>query len=229
MSAQRIPGAGSVLWTLIRVTWRRLFRGRALAVSVLIAALPIALAAAMTGKPLIDGPAGAIQLLVLALLPPMFVASSLGEEIEDRTTTYLWSRPIARWTIVIGKLLALVPVSIVLVVGGFTLATQVAMGAPPAPIEIAAMAGGVIAISSLSAGVATLVPKHGMALTIVYLVIFDITLAAVPASIHNLSITRQVGLVVSHDGSVAQPVITLAVISAVWIAVALWRIRRLES
>jgi ABC-type transport system involved in multi-copper enzyme maturation permease subunit len=137
MSAQRIPGAGSVLWTLIRVTWRRLFRGRALAVSVLIAALPIALAAAMTGKPLIDGPAGAIQLLVLALLPPMFVASSLGEEIEDRTTTYLWSRPIARWTIVIGKLLALVPVSIVLVVGGFTLATQVAMGAPPAPIEIA--------------------------------------------------------------------------------------------
>jgi hypothetical protein len=68
-----------------------------------------------------------------------------------------------------------------------------------------------------------------MALTIVYLVIFDITLAAVPASIHNLSITRQVGLVVSHDGSVAQPVITLAVISAVWIAVALWRIRRLES
>jgi ABC-2 type transport system permease protein len=230
MSAPGIPGTGTVLSTLVRVTWRRLFRGRALSVSVLIAGLPIVLAAATSqGKALVDGPAGAIQLLVLALLPPMFVASSLGEEIEDRTTTYLWSRPIPRWTIVIGKLLALVPVSIVLVVGGFVVATQVATGAPPPPIEIGAMAGGVLAISSLSAGVATLVPKHGMALSIVYLVIFDITLAAVPASIHNLSITRQVGQLVSHQGGIAQPVITLAAISAVWITVALWRIRRLES
>ena len=121
------------------------------------------------------------------------------------------------------------PVTIVLVVGGFIVATQVGTGGPPAAIEIAGMTGGVIAIASLAAGVATLVPKHGMALSIVYLVIFDITLAAVPASIHNLSITRQVGLLVSHDGSVVAPVVTLAVISTVWIVLALWRIRRLES
>jgi ABC-2 type transport system permease protein len=229
MSAPGIPSAGTVLWTLVRVTWRRLFRGRALSVSVLIAALPIVLAAAISKGPLMDGPVGAIQLLVLALLPPMFVASSLGEEIEDRTTTYLWSRPIPRWTVVIGKLIALVPVTIVLVVGGFVTATRVATGALPTPVEIGMMVGGVIAISSLAAGIATLVPKHGMALSIVYLVIFDITLAAVPASIHNLSITRQVAIVMAHESTATQPIITLAVISAVWIAVALLRIRRLES
>jgi ABC-2 type transport system permease protein len=229
MSAPGIPGTGTVLSTLVRVTWRRLFRGRALSVSVLIAALPFVLAAAISKRDIMDGPVAAIQLLVLALLPPMFIASSLGEEIEDRTTTYLWSRPIPRWTIVIGKLIALVPISIVLVVGGFMAATQVATGALPAPAEIVAMSGGVIAISSLAAGIATLVPKHGMALSIVYLVIFDITLAAIPASIHNLSITRQVGVVMGHESGMAQPMIILAVISAVWLFVALMRIRRLES
>jgi ABC-2 type transport system permease protein len=224
-----IPSALTVLTTIVRVTLLRLVRGRALSVSVLIAALPIALCVAMPGRRLVDGPAGAIQLLVLALLPPMFVASSLGEEIEDRTTTYLWSRPIPRWTIVVGKLLALVPISIVLVVGGFIAATMVGTGSPPDGIEIAGMTFGVIAIGSLAGGVATLVPKHGMALSIVYLVIFDLTLAAVPASIHNISITRQVGQLVSHTGGAAQPIITLAVISTVWIVLALWRIRRLES
>jgi ABC-2 type transport system permease protein len=229
MSAPALPSTATVLATLVRVTWRRLFRGRAISVSVLIAALPIALAAAISKRPLMDGPVAAIQLLVLALLPPMFVASSLGEEIEDRTTTSLWSRPIPRWTIVIGKLIAFVPVTIVLIVGGFAVATRLATDALPSPVEIAAMSGGVIAISSLAAGMATLVPKHGMALSIVYLVIFDITLAAVPASIHNLSITRQVGLVMGHEGGVAQPLIIMTVISAVWIVVALLRIRRLES
>jgi hypothetical protein len=43
-----VPSGGTVLATLVRVTWLRLFRGRAIIVSVLIAALPVLLAAALT-------------------------------------------------------------------------------------------------------------------------------------------------------------------------------------
>lgn len=222
-----IPSAASVLRTLVAVTWRRLFRGRALWVSVLIASLPVVLAAGLKGTS-DSGPAEFVQFLVMALLPPMFVASSLGEEIEDRTTTYLWSRPLARWTIVVGKLLALAPLAIILVVGGFALTYQILDKPLPAHI-LGAMAGGTFAIAALSAGLATLVPKHGMALSIVYLVVFDIPLGALPSSISGISITRQVSEIIDADSGIARPAITLAVVAALWIGVALWRIRRLES
>ena len=83
MSPPALPSAMLVLSTIVRVTWLRLFRGRALVVSVLIAALPIALSAAMPGRRLVDGPAGAIQLLVLALLPPMFIAMACASERDQ--------------------------------------------------------------------------------------------------------------------------------------------------
>ena len=101
----------------------------------------------------------------------MFVASSLGEEIEDRTTTYLWSRPIGRWTIVVGKLLALAPIAMLLVVGGGYLAIQIETGAAPSAAWIGGTAGGALAISVMAAGLSVLVPKYGMALSIVYLVV----------------------------------------------------------
>src|SRR5688572_20755275 len=111
------------------ITLRRLVRGRALWVGGLVAGLPIAFAALLhqsnaraTGT-IVD--VTAFETLVLAVLPALFVASSIGEEIEDRTTTYLWSRPIPRWAVLVGKLCALVPVIIVLVLPSWVLALQV--------------------------------------------------------------------------------------------------------
>jgi ABC-type transport system involved in multi-copper enzyme maturation permease subunit len=228
MTGGGVPSAVSVLLTLMTVTWRRLVRGRALWVSVLIAALPAVLAVALVGRSNMEA-VNVVQFLTMALLPPLFVASSLGEEIEDRTTTYLWSRPIGRWTIVIGKLLALAPVAMTLVVGGFVASYQVGMGAPPEPRAILAIAAGSLAIAAMSAGIATLVPRHGMALSIVYLVIFDLALGAIPASINQISITHQIALLVDPDAAVLQPAVTVTLLAGGWLAIALWRIRRLES
>jgi ABC-type transport system involved in multi-copper enzyme maturation permease subunit len=228
MSAPTAPGTGAVLTTLVGVTWRRLFRGRALWVSVLIALLPAGLAAALAKQHATLEPIEVVQYLVMCLLPPMFVASSLGEEIEDRTTTYLWSRPIARWTIVVGKLIALAPIAMVLVVVGWFLAVQVKNGAPPPAISLVAFGAGALAIAAMSAGLATLVPRHGMALSIVYLVIFDLALGAIPASIQNISITRQVRLIGTNTDLV-QAALTMVAIACGWLAVAMRRIRRLES
>jgi ABC-type transport system involved in multi-copper enzyme maturation permease subunit len=224
-----VPSSLAVLRTIIGLTWRRLFRGRALWVSALIASLPVILTALLQGQDHNLEPIIIVMFLVMVLLPPMFVASSLGEEIEDRTTTYLWSRPIGRWTIVIGKLIALAPIAMMLVIGGGYLAIQIETGEPPSAAWIAGTAGGSLAISSMAAGVSVLVPKYGMALSIVYLVIIDLIVGAMPASINNISITKQVRSIAYETDSLAQPAITMAVLAGIWLAVALWRIRRLES
>jgi ABC-type transport system involved in multi-copper enzyme maturation permease subunit len=147
--------------------------------------------------------------------------------------TYLWSRPIPRWTIVIGKVLALAPIAMVLVAGGWVVAMQTATGSAPTPESVAAFAAGAFAISAMSAGLATLVPRHGMALAIVYLVIFDIAIGLIPASLQNISISYQIRVMGDLDiagaGEIAKPALTMAIISALWLTIGLWRIRRLES
>src|SRR5687767_12060107 len=114
-----VPSVLSVITTLMGVTLKRFVRGRAIWVCLLIACGPLVPATAMR----IEGDAEAgealtvFTLFVMMILPPAFVASSLGEEIEERTTTYLWSRPVPRWAVLVGKLLALAPIAMLLVIG----------------------------------------------------------------------------------------------------------------
>jgi len=231
MSAQReIPSVTAVIATLFGVTWKRLLRGRALWVCALIAALPALIAFGLKGNRDMQEMLHFAQFRVMALLPPIFIASSVGEEIEDRTITYLWSRPLARWTLIVGKLAALAPVAIALLLGGWILAS-VAQGKQPTPQELLAFASGTLAISMIAAGIATLVPRQGMSLSIIYLVIIDATMGAIPASLRDMSVTRQVWLLSGLEGptDLVKPVITLAVIAAVWLSIAFARVRRLET
>ena len=225
------PTLATVLMTLIGVTWRRLFRGRALWVCALIAALPMVLAVAVKGRHNVMGVIDLSAFLVMTILPPVFVASSIGEEIEDRTTTYLWSRPLPRWTVIVAKLLALAPVAMVLVAGGWFLAFQIGKDTSPPLQSTIAMAAGAFAIATMSAGIATLVPRHGMALAIVYIVIVDMAIGIIPASLQNISITRQVRLLagLEQPSAIAQPAITMAIIAGLWLTIGLLRIRKLES
>ena len=234
-----VPSALSVIATLMVVTWRRILRGRALWVAFAITLMPALIAIPAGGEPDALEPIAAVAMFVMALLPPVFIAGSIGEEIEDRTTTYLWSRPIPRWTMLVGKLLALAPVAMVLVVLAWILGAQVGTQQMPPPLSILGYAAGAATISAMSVGIGTLVPKHGMALAIVYIVIIDSVLSAVPASVATISIMRQVRLISGFDHfdhpppipepPVAEPLIAMAVIAAVWLAVGFWRVRRLES
>ncbi len=230
MTDRDVPRTGAILATLVGVSLRRVSRSRAVWVVAMIAALPTLLAAAMPHRHEAVATAAALELVVMLLLPCVFVASAIGEEIEDRTTTYLWSRPIARWTLVVGKLLALAPLSALLVAGGWVMATQAA--GSPFPLQSAiAFAAGAVAVSVVAAGVALLVPKHGMAVSIAYLVIVDLVIGGIPASLQAISITRQVRLLADIESapSLVTPAITLAAIAAVWLAIGLLRVRRLES
>ncbi|MEJ7603946.1 MAG: ABC transporter permease [Kofleriaceae bacterium] len=219
------------------VTLRRLIRGRALWVGGIVAALPIAFAAllhehhAKVASTIFD--VTNFETLILAVLPALFVASSIGEEIEDRTTTYLWSRPIPRSAVLLGKLAALVPVIVLLVLTSWFLAIEVGARVMPSAASFGGMAVGALALSMVAAAIATLVPKHGMALTICYMLFIDLPVGALPASLRELSVTHHVRVISDLLGrteeSAAMATLGCFLIGAFWLAIGLLRIRRLEA
>jgi len=226
-----VPGGLASTLTMAALTWKRLMRGRAIMVALVIALLPVAYVA-IAGRRGVGPEVFVFEVLVMAVLAPMFVASSIGEDIEDRTTTYLWSRPIPRWAIVAGKLLVLVPAATAIVLGSWIFAANMAWHTLPPVRTCAALAIGVLAISVLSAGIASLAPRHGMALSIVYVLFFDSPLGVMPATLRELSITHQVrtlsGLYPNEVG-VTQAATALVILVALWGALAAARMRRLEA
>jgi ABC-2 type transport system permease protein len=233
MSDHRVPSALDSTLTMAGLTLKRLLRGRAVYVALVIAFLPIVYAAAMGGARGIAGDEIFVfEVLVSAVLAPMFVASSIGEEIEDRTTTYLWSRPIPRWSIVAGKLLTLVPIATLVVLGSWTLASQIAWHTFPDARPCLALGLGVLVLSIVSAGIAALAPRHGMALTICYLLFFDSPLGILPATLRELSVTHQIralsGLWPTEIG-LSSPLLALAILALVYGTLAALRMRKLEA
>jgi ABC-type Na+ efflux pump permease subunit len=225
-----VPSTAATLATLARLTLVRLGRGKFLWVAVGIACLPV-VAAQAAGKHLILDTIPLPNLLVLAVIPPMFIASSIGEEIEDRTSTYLWSRPLARWTVLVGKLLALAPIAVALVVGSLIVATQAGQHTLPPVQTILGIGAGALAVSIVVAGISTVVPRQGMALAIVYLVFFDLPFGGIPGSIRLVSVTRDAMALCGHDSETTplSAAIAMSVVAGIWLAVAFRRIRRLES
>jgi len=234
MTAPDIPTSTRAVREIAGLTLRRVSRGRTLWVASIIALVPVAFGALLRAI----GPRGnltdellAFQLLVLAVLPPMFIASAIGEEIEDRTITYLWSRPIPRWAVVVGKLLALAPISMVLIAVSWHLACTLGLQAVPSTRSHLALVAAAAVISAIATGIAVLVPRHGMALTIGYMLL-DFFLGFIPASIQNLSVLHHVNSI-SFPKPGGPDAVTacawLAGVAIAWLAAALGRIRNLEA
>lgn len=230
MTAPRVPGALAATWTMAVLTWRRLIRGRALWVSVLIAVIPVIYAGAVPShaRLSIQNQLFAFALLVMAVLAPMFVGASIGEDIEDRTATYLWSRPVPRWTVLAGKVVALAPLAAAIVVGSWGLSGWVAWSRVPPAESFAALALATLVVSLISMGIASLAPKHGMALTIIYMLFFDFPVGVLPATLREISVSYQARALLDPEVSTAHGLVAMGVIAGVWTLIATWRIRRLE-
>ena len=227
------PTTWSTVQTLAGVTLRRLARGKALWIGAMIAALPIVYAYIVHAARGAATPGELFTFLrpLLALLPGMFIGASIGEELEERTSTYLWSRAIERWVVLAGKLLALAPIVIGLVVVAWVVGIEILTGTAPTAISCLALGIAAAVASLTAAGISIVVPKHGMALTTGYMLI-DNFIGVLPVSLREVSITYQASELAHLDGGplvITAPVIALIVIAAVWGAIGLVRIRRLES
>jgi ABC-2 type transport system permease protein len=121
--------------TISRVTLQSLLARRRALLMLLLAGIPvlIGLLARLRGPSgdAVGRTAGALEPLMVATLLPLialvFGTAALGAELEDGSAIHLLTKPIARWRIVTGKILAAVPVVAVLV-GGSTLLTGLLIG-----------------------------------------------------------------------------------------------------
>jgi ABC-type transport system involved in multi-copper enzyme maturation permease subunit len=107
---------------IARLSVRRVLRGKAIWFAVALGLLPtlLAIAQRVNGADLTQAWNASLTsyTAILAIVAPILVAASLSDEIDDRTSAYLWSRALPRWSVVTGKLLGLAPIAAAVVAVG---------------------------------------------------------------------------------------------------------------
>lgn len=134
---------------------------------------------------------------ILPLVMLLFATSAFGNELVDRTLGYLTLKPIARWRIVLGKLAAAFAVGgLPVAASGLLAVALVDGGARGAVATSAGLLVGAAAYASLFtwAGLAT---RHALLIGLVYVFVWEATLAAYLDGVRFLSI-RRYALAVIH-------------------------------
>jgi hypothetical protein len=229
---------------IARLTWLRARRGPMVWVTVGLLSLPLAMlwveqtfwqnATTSSWETLM----AFLLRFPLPVAAGLHLAPAIGEEIDDKTYTYLWSRPIPRQAILYGKILAVAPrlalaffaccaVSWLIIFGGNAGAhvDELVLGA-------AAVTGAVCAASALSVGVGALFPKHPFVFVLAYVVGGDNLLSIIPA-VGKLSINyHAIGLALDGSqvgaSSAINGAIGLVTLTAAWLAIGVWRVQASE-
>ncbi len=204
--------------TVFFLTLRQLTGTRRQAILWLFAALPVALAILIRNLTdnyvdIILGPT--ISLVLIPIVLPLVVAilatTALGEDVEDRTLSYIVLRPVARWQIVAAKYIAVVILAAVplLLLGGVTAAVAFvgdSNGGSAFDYEtvikpiLGVMAGLAIGIVAYSAAFMWLGLISGQALgiAIVYVFVWEGIAAGIFSGIRYLSI-RSYSIITMQD------------------------------
>ena len=91
--------------------WMRLRRGRLVWVALVLLALPVLATALLAasgkwGRDLFDNILEVHFRFLVLFLPALATSQAVGEEIDQKTFTFVFARPAPRWAMSIGKYLA---------------------------------------------------------------------------------------------------------------------------
>jgi ABC-type transport system involved in multi-copper enzyme maturation permease subunit len=243
-----VTGLGASL-LLARITWKRMLRGRALWLTLVMLAMPLVMVLAGPGDPGRWRVPVNVFSFLLAVVPPLHLATAISDEVEDQTITYLWSRPIARWSLLAGKMIAVVPALIAVFAVAMAAAFVALYGGSSADhldVLVRGIAGvsvGVVAIGMLAIGFGSVMPKYPLAVVVAYMLIVDLAVGKIPFAVNALSITHHVRTIAGvpekferyavqaglYDaGTVMESVVWALAIGAAWFGLALWRVSRAE-
>jgi ABC-type transport system involved in multi-copper enzyme maturation permease subunit len=227
---------------LARLAVVRTVRGKALWIAMALSLLPLVVVGVQVGlghtRETMWQTAFMLTLLTLPIIPPILIGPSMSDEIEDKTSAYLWSRALPRWSIIAGKLVGLAPVAAAISVVALAIAWFVIGG--PGAVDPATAARGfagagfaTLIASTLVAAIATLVPRHAVAVSVVYLLFVDKIVGELPIKLKFTSIAFGGRAIAgftegeANSGALAG-VATLVVIAALSLFVATTRISRME-
>ena len=131
-------------------------------------------------------------LAVSLLLALLYGPSLLGSELDNKTLTYLFTRPVARWRVITGKYLAVVfallpPAGVSLLLSWLLLAG--AGGGGLLAAMLAATVGAILTYTALFTLAGLVIPRRAMVAALIYAVVFELVLTFVPALVRKLTIS----------------------------------------
>jgi hypothetical protein len=174
---------------------------------------------------------------LLAIVPPVFAGGVVADELDAQTYTFLWSRPLPRWTVLAGKLMGAIPVVMVVIVasgavGWKALEPEGLVDTDALLSACVALVIGSIAACTVAAGIGTLVVRHPIVAGIVYMLLLDVPIGHIPFSLRHLSLSFQISELAGVGEVGVDALVSLAWIAGVtlvWLIVGLWRVGRLEG
>lgn len=230
------PSASSAVFAIARLTGLRFMRSRVLLIASVFAILPMVPFALGAGVDETVDQRWRDYLKAMAymhmLVASLLMSPAIAEEIEDKTYTYLWSRPIPRWSVLAGKLITGTCVASALLLASAMVATSVT-GMPEASVlvrSLLAIVLGVMAVGVISSSLGILLPKHAIAASLTYFMVLDLILGSIPFAAARISVSHnviEIG-VGPAEASTPMSLLWLAIVSAVWGLLALWNLSRKE-
>ncbi|HEY7356221.1 MAG TPA: ABC transporter permease [Ktedonobacterales bacterium] len=238
---------------IFTLTLRALARSRRALVVIALLCVPVLLAlvyVASEGKS--SGESFVIELfiqLVLPILLPLtaliFATSALGGEVEDRTLLYLTLRPVSRWVVIVAKLLASALITTVLVevslAATYLIGTQGAGSTQNFDAILLAGLVGCLAYSSLFLLVGLWLPRRGLLVGFIYVLLWEGTFSQLSTGLATFSVRRYVegaldanlnaaalanSVPVNISGSAS--LIVLACVLLGGVLVATWKLQQME-
>lgn len=238
---------------ILTLTLRALARNRRSLVVAALLGVPVLLAliyVASEGKS--GGESFVIQLFVTLVLPVLlpltaliFATSALGGEVEDRTLLYLTLRPVSRLVVVVAKLLASALITTVMVeialAATYLIGTQGTGTAQNFGAILLAGLVGCLAYSSLFLLVGLWLPRRGLLVGFIYVLLWEGVLSQLSTGLATFSVRRYVeGALdanlgaaalansVPVDLSGAASLFVLALVLVAGIAVSTWKLQQME-
>ena len=129
---------------------------------------------------------------ICLLLALFYGTSVLADELDGKTLTYLFTRPLPRWRFVVGKYLGIV-IALILPTALSLLGAWLIMGLPGG-LELfgsvlVGTAFALLAYNALFVLFGFLVPRRAMIVALLYGILFELILSFVPALVNDLTIT----------------------------------------
>lgn len=237
MSARGLSGGQATL-AIARLAIVRAVRGKALWIAAATSVLPLIVVGVQASlghsAETMWQTAFHLTLLTLPIVPSILVGPSLSDELEDKTSAYLWSRALPRWSIIAGKLAGLAPIAAAIAMISLGVAWLVMGGPGKVPVDtavrgLAGVAAPALVASALVAALATLVPRHAVAVSVVYLLFVDKVVGELPIKLRYISVAFGGRSVAGLDDLAAAPgALSLLVVGSVAVAIAITRIGRME-
>lgn len=237
-------------WRLLPVTmltFRQFAGGKTVRIAFLLCLIPALFAAIFAVRPWGVEPRDFLldlfrELIVPTLLPIVILlpaTAAFGDEIEDGTLPYLLMKPRSRLRLVLGKFLAVLLVTIPAVSVGLTVTILVASRASLAPEVMRVLPPMIVAAAAMSVLLGavfltvSLFLSRALLAGMVYIFAWESLLGRFLPGVEAISSREYTlrildGLLTGDRPLVTDAALRMAVVTLVALAIAVWRLHRIE-